>query len=326
MLGAGTFTSLPSNLSGMLALRSLVFSQNVVNGSIPPRVGLHLTHLDLSGNGLSGTLPSSLGSLTALAYKDLSSNALSGSPPAQLGSLTALTTMRLSANVLSGPVPASWSSLTALSYLQLLHSGLCGHVASSHQPDDGALPACAPSPPGPLPPRPPRPIASWSRADQGEAIAVDIAFSSYAPAQSFYAAAFTSAFDAFNGYVSPSTSVSGFYQSSAGTTQIYFTVIISTTSDSSAGVQHVASSVLALFNTSHPACSSTKPRGCPAYANFTAALRANGMPAAGAYYNDQNTPSQFVASTAPVNASQIGTWQREDRLCAQHRPGPPMDG
>ena len=69
------------------------------NASVPCRV----TSLVLRGNNLVGTLPASLGSLSALLQLDLESNSLNG----ELATFTgprSLTVLRLSKNLLSGPI------------------------------------------------------------------------------------------------------------------------------------------------------------------------------------------------------------------------------
>ena len=66
-----------------------------------------VTDLDLDTNGLTGSIPSSLGSLTNLAWLDLSNNQLTGSIPSSLGSLTNLTHLWLNGNQLTGSIPAA---------------------------------------------------------------------------------------------------------------------------------------------------------------------------------------------------------------------------
>ena len=87
-----------------------------------------VTRLDLSGNGLSGTLPSELGRLTNLEYLYLFTNQLSGSLPSSLGNLTNLKELDLRYNQLSGSLPSSLGNLTNLQRLwlggnQLLRAG-----------------------------------------------------------------------------------------------------------------------------------------------------------------------------------------------------------
>ena len=65
--------------------------------------------LDLSGNRLSGEIPSELGSLFNLELLSFYSNQLSGEIPPELGNLVNLDTLWLEGNQLSGCVPASLS-------------------------------------------------------------------------------------------------------------------------------------------------------------------------------------------------------------------------
>lgn len=58
----------------------------------------HLQYLDLSWNGLKGTIPHQLGNLSHLHYLDLSSNFLVGTIPHQLGSLSNLQELHLEYN------------------------------------------------------------------------------------------------------------------------------------------------------------------------------------------------------------------------------------
>ena len=67
--------------------------------------------LGLSGNQLSGTIPSSLGNLANLQDLDLSANQLSGSIPSSLGNLASLQYLGLEENQLSGSIPSSLGNL-----------------------------------------------------------------------------------------------------------------------------------------------------------------------------------------------------------------------
>ena len=75
---------------------------NGVNTSGTPG---RLTGLDLDGQGLSGTLPASLGSLYELTELDLRDNSLTGTIPEELSQLENLTSLRLSGNNLTGCIP-----------------------------------------------------------------------------------------------------------------------------------------------------------------------------------------------------------------------------
>ena len=73
----------------------------VTIGGTPKRV----TAVSVANRWLSGRIPSTLGSLTALTTLDLSNNQLTGGIPRELEDLTNLTTLRLSGNQLTGCIP-----------------------------------------------------------------------------------------------------------------------------------------------------------------------------------------------------------------------------
>ena len=91
-----------------------------------------VTALELSDEDLDGTIPPSLGGLSALETLDLSDNDLTGEIPADLGRLWSLQTIRLSGNNLTGCIPVELESV-ATSDLSSLN-----------------LPYCSPPPPGGL--------------------------------------------------------------------------------------------------------------------------------------------------------------------------------
>ena len=75
--------------------------EGVTTSGTPSRV----TELDLSSEGLSGSIPAGLGTLFELTTLDLSMNALTGDIPRELGWLFNLEEIRLSGNPLTGCVP-----------------------------------------------------------------------------------------------------------------------------------------------------------------------------------------------------------------------------
>ena len=78
-----------------------------------------VTLMDLSGNGLTGTIPSALGELTSLRYLSLSKNNLSGPIPSELGRLSNLEKLRLWSNQLTGPIPSELGNLSSLTEMDL---------------------------------------------------------------------------------------------------------------------------------------------------------------------------------------------------------------
>ena len=70
------------------------------------------TSIGFPWNSLTGTIPASLGSLSALTDLQLHDNSLTGTVPASLGSLSALTVLLLYDNSLTGELPAAWCDIT----------------------------------------------------------------------------------------------------------------------------------------------------------------------------------------------------------------------
>ena len=98
---------------------SIASWEGVTTSGTPSRV----TELDLSSEGLSGTIPAELGTLFALTTLDLSMNALTGDIPAELGLLPNLEELRLSGNSLTGCIPVALKDVPTndLSSLNLLY-------------------------------------------------------------------------------------------------------------------------------------------------------------------------------------------------------------
>eukprot|EP00727_Mastigamoeba_balamuthi_P009289 m51a1_g4983 hypothetical protein (1601) ;mRNA; f:67436-77150 len=94
-----------------------------------------VTHLKIAG-ALSGTLPESIGGLSALLLLNLNGNSLVGAIPSAISSLTSLTSLHvhtllraprdLGTNGFSGTIPSAIGNLTNLSWLCLANNQLSG--------------------------------------------------------------------------------------------------------------------------------------------------------------------------------------------------------
>src|SRR6266540_1345860 len=115
-------------------------SGNGLNGRIPSSIGrlANLDTLDLSWNygyrygpGLKGPIPSTIGNLLNLQWLDLGVNQLRDSIPSSIGNLVNLNTLNLEADQLGGSIPSSIGKLVNLSYLNLGANQLGGSIPSS---------------------------------------------------------------------------------------------------------------------------------------------------------------------------------------------------
>lgn len=84
--------------------------------------------LNLTNNGLSGTLNEGLGNLTSLEIIDLNDNDIKGTVPSSIGSLVHLKRLRLSYNSLTGSIPQSIEHLQQLNLLHLHGNRLTGSM------------------------------------------------------------------------------------------------------------------------------------------------------------------------------------------------------
>ena len=82
-----------------------------------------VTELGLSSRSLTGSIPSSIGSLVELTHLNLSNNTLTGEIPEEIGQLSDLVELRLSGNTLTGCIPLPLKDVTTndLSSLNLLY-------------------------------------------------------------------------------------------------------------------------------------------------------------------------------------------------------------
>ena len=110
------YGSFPQSMQNMPSLTWLDAHSAYLRGSVPAIWGTampKLAYLDLSNNGITNSLPSSLGLLTRLRYLKLNSNSLAHTLPSAVGLLTQLLDMSLEFNAFTGQIPSSLGNLSA---------------------------------------------------------------------------------------------------------------------------------------------------------------------------------------------------------------------
>ncbi|XP_022725249.1 LRR receptor-like serine/threonine-protein kinase RPK2 [Durio zibethinus] len=113
---------MPGYFGSFYKLKGLYLSNNQLNGLMLDDFGgncRYLEHLDLSGNFLVGSIPSSLGNCRQLRTLLLFSNMLDGVIPNELGQLHKLEILDVSRNNLSGLIPMELGNCVKLSVLVL---------------------------------------------------------------------------------------------------------------------------------------------------------------------------------------------------------------
>ena len=103
-----------------------------LSGEIPSELGSlsNLTLLRLNENQLSGNIPAALGRLSNLRELHLDDNRLSGEIPPELKALSNLTHLRLNGNQLRGEIPSDLNRLSSLVMLDLFNNQLSGSIPS----------------------------------------------------------------------------------------------------------------------------------------------------------------------------------------------------
>jgi len=92
-----------------------------------------MTGIDLSGNSITGEIPTEITNLQGLRFLNLSRNNLSGTIPVNIGNLKLLESLDLSWNELSGLIPSGISELMSLSSLNLSNNMLSGEIPTGNQ-------------------------------------------------------------------------------------------------------------------------------------------------------------------------------------------------
>ncbi|XVE60802.1 hypothetical protein DITRI_Ditri05aG0156300 [Diplodiscus trichospermus] len=121
-----------NSCGGIGELKSLNFSKNMLDGSLPPfQKFTGLESLDLSFNRLSGVIDSQLNDLSALKSLNLSFNQFSGSVPIRLGKSGVLERLELSMNNFIGGIPIEIGMYRNLILVDLNRNSLNGSIPAS---------------------------------------------------------------------------------------------------------------------------------------------------------------------------------------------------
>ncbi len=110
----------------------LTLDEQGLTGTLPASLGTmqSLTHLDLFRNNLTGTIPPELGNLSNMQYMDLNHNQFSGIIPIELCNLSNLRRLNLSSNQLTGTIPACLGNLSLMTNISLGANQLSGSIPS----------------------------------------------------------------------------------------------------------------------------------------------------------------------------------------------------
>ena len=108
----------------------LVLEWNGMTGEMPTGLGslTNLKRLELGNNKLTGEIPTELGDLSNLEILLLGSNLLTGEIPIELGSLSNLRVLGLGSNQLTGEIPMELGSLSNLETLVININRLTGEI------------------------------------------------------------------------------------------------------------------------------------------------------------------------------------------------------
>jgi len=125
--GINLHGKIPSELR-KLGLTKLYLSGNHLTGTIPSELGSNLQSVSFQSNKLSGHIPTQLGNIATLEDLILGYNQLSGSIPTQLGKLVALEDLELRNNQLVGSIPTELGMLSSLADLNVENNQFTGSI------------------------------------------------------------------------------------------------------------------------------------------------------------------------------------------------------
>jgi hypothetical protein len=119
--------------TGHRLVYGLDLTKNGLVGSLPDELRLltHLEFLRLSDNRIQGTLPSSIFTLPILGILNFNNNELVGKLPENLGTEDELVYLDVSNNRLTGVIPEGFNRLTFLRIADLSNNQFSGHLSAN---------------------------------------------------------------------------------------------------------------------------------------------------------------------------------------------------
>ncbi|XP_012704044.1 probable LRR receptor-like serine/threonine-protein kinase At4g36180 [Setaria italica] len=129
--------SIPFSLCLVQGLEMLDLSGNMLSGELPTCKGdsglyKDMLALNLNSNNVSGVFPSALQMSQQLVFLDLAYNQFSGNLPAWLGDkLPSLALLRLRSNNFSGNIPVQLATIQGLQYIDLACNRISGQIPES---------------------------------------------------------------------------------------------------------------------------------------------------------------------------------------------------
>lgn len=113
-----------------MRVTSLNLTENGLTGSLPAEICnlSYLRNLWLGGNELSGSIPADMDRLQIAEYIYLYDNKFTGTIPPAFGNISSLTRLHLYGNELSGTIPEEIGNLANLTALGLMNNNLTGSL------------------------------------------------------------------------------------------------------------------------------------------------------------------------------------------------------